>query len=191
MIADICIHAPDRRSDDRNHHAHIMLTMRELTGEGFGKKARDWNESEQLERWRETWAAAVNRALEENAHAARVDHRSLAARGIDREPEPKQGAVATAMEQEGRPSYAGADRRAARERNRQRESLGRELATIINDLEAEEGREEPPAPARTIRKAGWTRYLCDLWQTVARGVTRPVVVIGVLFPRRRRPGLTP
>ena len=31
MIADVAIHAPDRDGDQRNHHAHVMLTMRELT----------------------------------------------------------------------------------------------------------------------------------------------------------------
>jgi len=86
MIADIAIHAPDRRGDQRNHHAHVMLTMRELTGEGFGKKARAWNDAEQLEAWREHWAQAVNRQLERYGHDARVDHRSLEAQGVDRSP---------------------------------------------------------------------------------------------------------
>ena len=27
---DIAIHAPDKDSDDRNHHAHLMVTMRTL-----------------------------------------------------------------------------------------------------------------------------------------------------------------
>ena len=43
MIADIAIHEPGKNGDQRNHHAHVMLSMRELTGEGFGKKNREWN----------------------------------------------------------------------------------------------------------------------------------------------------
>ena len=64
MIADFSVHSPDRKGDERNHHAHIMLTMRVVTGEGFGKKARDWNSTEQLEQWRADWADALNRTLE-------------------------------------------------------------------------------------------------------------------------------
>jgi ATP-dependent exoDNAse (exonuclease V) alpha subunit len=140
MIADFAIHKPDREGDQRNHHAHVMLTMRELTGDGFGKKVRDWNEPEQLERWRERWADCINRNLEKHGHQARVDHRSLADQGLDREPEPKQGPVATEMERAGRSSHAGADRRAAKARNRQRAELETELSAIsaeIIDLEAE------------------------------------------------------
>jgi len=45
MVADIAIHAPHRQGDYRNWHAHVMLTMRAITVEGFGKKERAWNES--------------------------------------------------------------------------------------------------------------------------------------------------
>jgi ATP-dependent exoDNAse (exonuclease V) alpha subunit len=140
MVADVTIHAPDREGDRRNHHAHVMLTMRELTGEGFGPKVRAWNSTEQLEEWREDWAVAVNRHLEQHGHAARVDHRSLADQGIDREPEPKQGPIATEMERAGRPSHAGDDRRAAQARNDERASIEAELVSIsaeIVDLEQE------------------------------------------------------
>ena len=30
MVADVNIHAPGGKCDDRNHHAHILLTMREI-----------------------------------------------------------------------------------------------------------------------------------------------------------------
>ena len=36
MIADIAIHKPHAKGDQRNHHAHVMLTMRTLTKSGFG-----------------------------------------------------------------------------------------------------------------------------------------------------------
>ncbi|MCU7713109.1 MobA/MobL family protein, partial [Priestia megaterium] len=39
MVADIAIH----RDDANNPHAHIMLTMRNVDQDGFGKKNRDWN----------------------------------------------------------------------------------------------------------------------------------------------------
>ena len=37
-----------------------MLTMRELTGDGFGKKERAWNAPEVLVGWREAWASAAS-----------------------------------------------------------------------------------------------------------------------------------
>ncbi|MEL6734605.1 MAG: MobQ family relaxase [Pseudomonadota bacterium] len=130
MIADLAIHRPVGRDDERNHHAHIMLTMRALTEEGFGKKDRTWNDSGLLEAWRERWAEAQNRALEQAGIAARVDHRSYEDRGLDREPEPKMGPIATQMELQGKPSKAGDDRRAAKERNAAREERERQSNII-------------------------------------------------------------
>ena len=42
-----------------------------------------WNSPEQLLNWREAWASAVNRALEEKQQSARVTHLSHAALGLD------------------------------------------------------------------------------------------------------------
>ena len=64
MVADIALHAPGREGDDRNHHAHILLTTREVSAEGFTTKNRDWNAVEVLEGWREAWAQDANLALE-------------------------------------------------------------------------------------------------------------------------------
>ena len=47
----------------------------------------------------------------------RIDCRSLKDQGIDRIPEPKQGAIATKMERQGRISYAGEERRAVKAYN--------------------------------------------------------------------------
>lgn len=152
MIADLSVHAPDRGGDNRNHHAHVLLTLRELTGEGFGKKAREWNETTLLEHWREQWAIAINQALERHGHASRVDHRSLAAQGLDREPEPKVGPIATEIERQGRSSFAGDERRAVQARNQAREILQAKLAGIaaeIIDLEAERAKRQPDPPEAT------------------------------------------
>jgi ATP-dependent exoDNAse (exonuclease V) alpha subunit len=79
MIADIALHAPGRDGDDRNHHAHILLTTREIGPEGFTSKNRDWNKVEVLEGWREAWARDSNAALERAGIEDRVDHRTLEA----------------------------------------------------------------------------------------------------------------
>ena len=85
MVADIALHAPGREGDERNHHAHILLTTREIDAEGsvpgggFTTKNRDWNAVEVLEGWREAWARDSNAALERAGIEDRVDHRTLVA----------------------------------------------------------------------------------------------------------------
>lgn len=79
MVADIALHAPGREGDDRNHHAHILLTTREIGPEGFTSKNRDWNAVEVLEGWRKAWAQESNRALERSGIEDRIDHRTLVA----------------------------------------------------------------------------------------------------------------
>lgn len=111
MIADVALHSPGREGDDRNHHAHVMLTMRSLTGDGFGNKVRDWNDPATLARWREAWALHQNRELERYGHAARVDHRSFADQGVDREPSQHLGPTAADMERNGKPSRIGDENR--------------------------------------------------------------------------------
>jgi len=86
MIADICIH-----KSETNPHVHIMLTTREITEDGFGKKVTDWNKRAELLKWREEWAIVQNRRLLEAGYDVQVDHRSYAVRGIDLEPQIKIG----------------------------------------------------------------------------------------------------
>ena len=81
MAADVAIH--DKQ--DGNPHAHIMLTTRLVDLTGFGDKERSWNSKEHLEYWRELWETACNFGLKK--HGTRIDHRSLRAQGIDREPQ--------------------------------------------------------------------------------------------------------
>lgn len=79
MVADLAIHEPVS-GDQRNHHAHIMLTLRQATPEGLRRvKTREWNSDALLTAWREAWATRQNLVLERGGHAGRVDHRTLAA----------------------------------------------------------------------------------------------------------------
>ena len=79
MVVDIALHAPGREGDERNHHAHILLTTREVDAAGFTTKNRDWNKVDVLEGWREAWARDSNAALERAGIEDRVDHRTLVA----------------------------------------------------------------------------------------------------------------
>jgi MobA/MobL family len=80
MIADVAFH--DLDSD--NPHFHVLLTMREITEQGFSKKKnRDWNSTELLVEHREAWATHVNAALENLGRVQeKIDHRTLVAQGI-------------------------------------------------------------------------------------------------------------
>lgn len=136
MIADVAIHEPSEKGDERNHHAHIMLTMRELAGEGFHpkkatEKARSWNSDEQLLHWREEWANHQNRALERYGHNSRVSHLSYEAQGIDREPSQHLGAVASDMERNGKKSRIGDENREIANDNSQRALDHIEAAKIM------------------------------------------------------------
>jgi hypothetical protein len=175
MVADIAIHAPHRKGDHRNTHAHVMLTMRELTADGFGAKVRDWNSPELLEQWREKWADYQNEALKQAGRTERVDHRSLEARGIEREPEPKQGPVATSMERNGKPSKAGDDRRAAKARNAildgmeaEKNIVDLQIARIQRQERRDERRRGQPVPPASpeVQAAEQARF--EEWANVRR-----------------------
>lgn len=60
-----------------------------------------WNSPEQLLDWREAWADAVNRALEEKQQSARETHLSHAALGLDEQPTVHEGSQARSLELQG------------------------------------------------------------------------------------------
>ena len=80
MVADVAIHAPVPEKGDHphNHHAHILLTLRQATALGLRPvKTREWNSDRLLTEWRALWARHQNRALAQAGLTARVDHRTL------------------------------------------------------------------------------------------------------------------
>lgn len=120
---DLAVHAPRDfpGSDPRNFHAHLLATTREVTPHGLGAKTtlemHDTRRRElgldpainELLYVRERWANVTNEALRAAHIEARIDHRSLAAQGIDREPYPYIPRAAYEMERHGYRS-AQADR---------------------------------------------------------------------------------
>ena len=133
MIADVAIHGHSPSGDERNYHAHVMLTTRALTLGTFGPKERSWNGKEFLHETRVAWAEAQNRLFERLGLNLRVDHRSLANQGVDREPEPKLGPTATEALRNGEPEKAErtiGDYEAVKDRNADRERLKEQLEVI-------------------------------------------------------------
>lgn len=156
MIADVAIHAPSPEGDKRNHHAHILLTMRYITPDGFGEKMRELNGREQLKEWREKWEHIANRYLEKFGHEARIDSRSLEAQGIDREPTSHVGPTATDFEREGVKTARGDINREVQERNREREQLTaaeKKLSAAIDQVQLQLDKETKEQQAALDRRA--------------------------------------
>ena len=92
------VHRPDQRSDQRNHHAHIILPTRELAGDGctFGKKLRILDDQRrgplEITEIRQLWEARANEALLAAGQAATVHT------GRTTNPEPTLSATHTAIE---------------------------------------------------------------------------------------------
>lgn len=145
VAVDVAIHRPGRKGDDRNWHAHLLATTRQVTREavtarlvvgdkavlelsdakrktlGLGRAAGE------VAAVRELWAGLANCALEREGHAQRIDHRTLAAQGIDRPATVHLGPGAAAMERRREVSDRG--------------DHNRVVAAVV-DLQAEHGRLE-------------------------------------------------
>lgn len=106
VAADVCVHRPGKGGDERNHHAHILLSACGVGPDGLGKKVAVLDpihcQRHQMpnpaDLWRARWAELVNERLKQHQVDARVDHRSLKAQGIDREPTKHLGPAATGFE---------------------------------------------------------------------------------------------
>ncbi|HEY7889876.1 MAG TPA: MobQ family relaxase [Steroidobacteraceae bacterium] len=113
VAVDLAIHAPRPEGDPRNFHAHLLATTREVTREGLGPKAGVDMSGEvrselglppsrqEFRTLRARWAELANEALREANIGARIDHRTLAAQGIDREPRPRLPWAAVAAARRG------------------------------------------------------------------------------------------
>lgn len=161
VAVDFAIHAPDRHSDDRNFHAHLLMTSRRIGPAGFGKKTRELDDfttgPREIEAIRRMWEHIGNRALEMAGLEIRIDCRSFVDQGLDREATVHLGPVAAGMERNGEGSDLGDRNRAVRDRNAERDRLARDRETLsaeIVDLTAERERR---AEERDLRAAIRTR----------------------------------
>lgn len=74
IICDFVLH---NDKDNKNPHAHVMITTREIKPDGFGKKVREWDEEKTLHEWRKDWAKVQNQHLKKLGLKSRVSHRTL------------------------------------------------------------------------------------------------------------------
>ncbi|MBK5204275.1 MAG: Ti-type conjugative transfer relaxase TraA, partial [Polaromonas sp.] len=152
VAVDVAIHEPGNEGDHRNHHAHILVTTRRLTADGFSEKTRelDNQRSGEVEHWRARWAQLSNRHLEISGSQGRIDHRSLAAQregalargdydqaaNLDRMPTTHLGPNVVQMEKRGIRTERGAINRDAHSHNAQ----VTQLAEVRQQIEKEKTR---------------------------------------------------
>ena len=168
VVVDLAVHAPRAGSDPRNFHAHLLTTTREVTPAGLGAKTGiDMTPLERRRRelpdhrqeylsLRERWAELTNLALREANLSVRVDHRSLSAQGIDREPQPRIPLMQLKMEQRGvRSELAERLREEYRERVSQRfvRSLPANVAERVPDEPAVAASQPSTSPPATLPRA--------------------------------------
>lgn len=140
MIADVAMHRPGKEGDQRNFHAHILVTTRRVGPKGFGLKDRSWRTPEQVREWRAGWAKIQNEHLRRHLgpDAPQVSHLSLAERGVDRAPTVHMGPAATALERKNMASERGEQNRDVRARNRKVREVHVALEETIDKLAARE-----------------------------------------------------
>lgn len=168
VAVDACVHAPDTQGDNRNYHAHLLLTTRKLERLESGRIAlTDKSQLElsntqlkelglpraqdELKGLRQEWATIANRALEKAGVEERIDHRSHADRGLDLLPTQKLGWEASALERKGIKTATGDYNRMVREFNNtinQVEVLDKHIKQAKKPLMANRVVGEPPAPEK-------------------------------------------
>lgn len=155
----VAIHNPAAEDGKAQPHAHIIFSERKLDGierdkkqffrranakepsKGGCAKDRSWNDRGKVQQIREAWERHHNKAVRwEEDH---VSCKSLAAQGIDREPEPKIGRNSARAEQV---KEARQDRKELQEINREMYSLFREIEEAKDKILDVVVQPEPPKP---------------------------------------------
>jgi len=136
MVADFAIHESMASDGKPNPHAHVMLTMREIGRDGFHEKkatplARSWNHPGNMDKWRSAWQEMGNARLEALGSDERIELRSYAARGIDKQGTKHLGASADKMEKKGKRTKAGDVNREIEAENMRRASEGETIAPAL------------------------------------------------------------
>jgi hypothetical protein len=194
VAIDANIHRPGRR--ENNPHCHILMSTRrvnaDMTRGAFGEKTREWDELGKIEKkqadgtkifiregrgratiqaTRAKWEELANAALEAAGFDERIDRRSLAEQGIDREPihysrntielEKREGTITPQAEEMGRRKRRNKLRPARRKAGR---------ALPVPHIEREEIREVPAIDREQTHTRETLRR--DARREIERGIIR-------------------
>jgi hypothetical protein len=130
-----------------------MLTMRPIESDSsWGAKSKtingrkiptvDWNDRDNAEKWRRSWADYLNEALAEKGIEERIDHRSYERQGIDQIPTVHMGVAVLQMERRGIVTERGNYNREIDKRNKQLRSLNARIRKL-EDWVKENKNEQP------------------------------------------------
>lgn len=150
IAVDVAVHAPDKQGDNRNFHAHLLLTTRQIEQEQGGKfklgrksqlemsnaqlkQAGLLSNQDELKEIRREWAELANTYLAEHGLNERIDHRSHKDRGLLTLPTVKMGWQATELERKGIKTDVGDHNRAIRAYNAQIEQRNKLQQQIQSD----------------------------------------------------------
>ena len=124
-------------SDERNYHAHILMSTRKLTPEGFTEKTRelDQKHSGEIEHWREHFADICNMHLDMAGSTARVDHRSYKDQENGLEATLHEGPKVTELRRRGIETEISRTNDEIKERNQAQLQYGKNMDLLIAENE--------------------------------------------------------
>ncbi|MFP0337693.1 MobQ family relaxase [Acinetobacter baumannii] len=139
VAVDACIHAPHTGSgsDERNYHAHILMSTRKLTPEGFTEKTRelDQKHSGEIEHWRKHFADICNIHLDMAGYTARVDHRSYKDQENGLEATLHEGPKVTELRRKGIETEISRSNDEIKQRNQAQLQYGKNMDLLIAENE--------------------------------------------------------
>jgi len=170
-IADVNMHRAPKQGDDRNIHAHILMTVREIDPDGFTGKRLEIDTA-QLLRWKEKWAErgakelrragfeieadrwAVGHLPKEQQRQAALERGDLAyAEKLNEPATQHKGPAVSAMERKGIETERRKIQREEFEAARELTKLKRELAQLNEQLrEAERIEQRRPAQSDRLKR---------------------------------------
>lgn len=143
VIVDVCIHAPGKAGDQRNHHAHLLTTTRKYTADGLKEKTEILDSpktsGKEVDAIRAIWERLCNAVFQRIGCPIRADRRTLVAQGVDRAPTRHLGPAASAMERRGIRTSRGDENRHARRKKENTTELVR-LKNMDSGVQAAKAR---------------------------------------------------
>ncbi len=123
MVVIAACHRPIAENNPENYHTHVLLLMRDVVDDGFGKKNRSWNDRRLAVQFRKKWTEQCNRLLSEKGLATKIEYRKFEDRGEDKEPKIFMSKGDLAKEKQGIKTERGEYNREVERRNDKRALL--------------------------------------------------------------------
>lgn len=183
VAVDAAIHAPDKAGDNRNHHAHLLMTTRQVErspeGVQLGAKTRELDHAktggEHITEWRAQWEREINHVLELRQHPDRVSAAPVL--GV---PRVHLGPAASQIERRGGRTPAGDHNRAVDALRLEIHVLRADVAELDRQIAAAEREAARPTVTPTLRVGGGSMALDALKERSATAMPPPALDLSVL-----------